>query len=150
MRPLYILLFLSMVVCSCVLFPQYRHSNFQYRQDGTNHVITLVVPKGYLSVETKNDSLGNQVELFHYPGGATLYASHLSDTTILIQAIDKSINIPKVLPNGGLIYKGMDSTKLFWREIRRKNFRFGYRSVNSLQEPLFDSATNFMSWQQLY
>jgi hypothetical protein len=150
MRYPLLVIMISLSISSCFLLPTFRKSRFQYRQDGVTHLVPIVIPKGYVSVETKNDSAGNELQIYHYPGGAILYASHLSDTMIQIQPIDKSVNMPRLHPNGGLVYKGQDSTRLFWKEIRRKNFRFGYRFVNSSQEGLFDSSTNFMSLQQLY
>jgi hypothetical protein len=45
---------------------------------------------------------------------------------------------------GGIFYKGIDSTnKLWWREAQPGLIRIGYYKVGNEEEVRFDSAVNF-------
>lgn len=147
MRYLFILLVCTSLT-SCFLFKKYEQTNFSYTSGNQSFNIPVVVPKGYMNF---GDSTGEQksFRVYHYPGGATLYIAHLDNAIKSFQPIEKENNIPHVHPLGGLVFKGAEKDLRFWREIQRKNFRFGYTNVTATNEHLFDSATNFMSLQKI-
>ena len=147
MRNLFLLLVCTSIT-SCFLFKKYEQTNFSYTAGNQSFNIPVVVPKGYMNYR---DSTGEQgtARIYRYPGGAILYIAHLNDTIKSFQSIEKENNIPHVHSLGGLVFKGADKDLRFWREIQRKNFRFGYRNVTATNEHLFDSATNFMSLQKI-
>lgn len=132
---------------SCFLFKDYRRSQFTYNNNGQAATIPLVVPKGFTRVE-KQDTAGITLQTFYYPGGATLYAAYLKDTTFEIQPFPMGLHQPQYHRLGGLVYKGQNENERYYREIRQGNLRFGYRLVHRDNEWLFDSATNFASLQK--
>ena len=142
-----LVLFLSIGFASCFLFKDYKRKELTYVQNGQSQTVSILVPKGYVKEEAK-DTAGIYLHSFQYPGGATLYAAYLNDTTYELQSFNKSLHQPLELLQGGLVYKGQDSTDLFYRELRQGNFRFGYRNVSSANEVFFDSATNYAAWQK--
>lgn len=104
------------------------------------------MPKGYAK-ENVQDTAGIRLHTFQYPGGSVLYAAYLTDTTYELQAFNKERHQPKPFGDG-LVYKGQDSTELFYREIRKGRLRFGYRAVPAVNETYFDSATNYAALQR--
>lgn len=140
----YLALFLLLAFCaSCSIFSALRKRQFTFIDGGEAQTLRIKVPKRYAKKETITDSSGNKSDSYHYGNGALLYVVHTTDTLTLFQPIDTVNNIPLPYPNGGWMYKGVDSTGLFWREVRTDSFRFGYRFVPYDQEILFDSAVNY-------
>ena len=134
---------------SCSLFDGLRKRSFVYKEDGTDHHLSVLVPKGYKKVNVTIDSAGNKIKRYTYSDGAFLYFFH-GDSTKEIQAIDTAMNIAKFYPGNTKYYKGQDSSNgLFWRESGYKNLRFGYKNINHDVEARFDSAVNYASWQQI-
>lgn len=140
---------LPILLASCFLFRDYKKASFAYSINGQPATMPLVVPKGYVK-ENRLDTAGITMQTFHYPGGAVLYAAYLADTTSEIFPFNKAVHQPLLHRLGGLVYKGQDSSLLFFREIRQGNMRFGYRGVASDSEGLFDSSTNHASLQKPY
>jgi hypothetical protein len=137
--------FLLMVFCSsCFLFSDLKKANFSFSENGTKHLVNVVVPKKYSKAETRFDSVGNQVHYFLYSGGAELYFAFLKDTTTELQTINYPDNIPKELYQT-IFYKGVDSTNRYWRETRFKSYKVGYRNVEEGDDGTFDSAINYFS-----
>ena len=128
---------------SCSLYSALRRKEFTYTAANEQQTLRLLVPKRYAKVENDTDSAGNPQRLYRYGNGAVLYIIQTTDTVTLFQPIDTTNHVPLQHPYGGIMYKGIDSMGLFWREIRTDSFRFGYRFVPSGVEPLFDSAVNF-------
>jgi len=144
MRNLGSLIF-TIIIISCSLFPELSRRDFTYDNKNNKQNIEILVPKGYAKTEKIIDSAGNQHQLFYY-GNAILYTGYYTDTTKSFQSIDTSFHIPLPHPRGGLIYKGIDSAHLYFREIRLYNgLRFGYKNVSQAQEGAFDSALNYSS-----
>jgi hypothetical protein len=141
-----LLCLLPILLASCFLFRDYKKKEFSYSRNGQAVVMPLVVPKGFVK-EERMDTAGITMHSFHYPGGATLYAAYLADTTFEIQPFNKAIHQPLIHRLGGVVYKGQDKGLRFFREIRQGNMRFGYRGVPSLNEGFFDSSTNHASLQ---
>jgi hypothetical protein len=139
--------FLSVCLCSCFLFKDYKKKEFSFTQNGQTRTLSLLVPKRYAKEEAK-DTGGIMLYSFQYPNGAVLYAAYLTDTNYQLQTFNASIHQPLELQQGGQVYKGQDENDNFYREIRQGNLRFGYRSVPEAKEVLFDSATNYASWQR--
>lgn len=141
--------FLLLLFClsACFLFKDYKKKEFSFIQNGQTRTLSLLVPKGYTKEEAK-DTGGIMLYSFQYPSGAVLYAAYLTDTTYQLQAFNPTVHQPLELPQGGRVYKGQDENENFYREIRQGNLRFGYRSVSEANEVLFDSATNYASWQR--
>jgi hypothetical protein len=138
-------LFFSIASASCALFPELSKRDFTYNNYNSKQSIDIAVPRGYSKSEKIVDSAGNQLQLFHY-GNSVLYNGFYRDTTISFQVIDTSFHIPLPHPRGGLIYKGIDSAHLYFKEIRLYNgLRFGYKNVSQAQEGAFDSALNYSS-----
>lgn len=115
----------------------------------TQRTLRISVPKRYEKTEILTDSAGNQQQWYRYGNGAFLYMIHTTDTLTQFQPIDTANNLPRPHLYGGLMYKGLDSSGRFWREIRTDSFRFGYRFVQPDQEILFDSAVNYAGKQRL-
>jgi hypothetical protein len=144
MRNLVSLIF-TITIISCSLFPELSRRDFTFNNNNSTQNINILVPRGYAKTEKVIDSAGNQLQLFHY-GNAILYSAFFKDTAMSFQNIDTSFHIPLPHPRGGLIYKGIDSAHLYFREIRLYNgLRFGYKNVSQAQEGAFDSALNYSS-----
>ena len=142
MRKLLVLLLIGFASCS--LFDGMKKKSFEY---GNAQFLPLLVPKGYKKAEIKTDSAGNKMQLFAYANGGTLYFA-FGDTTKIYQPVDTTMNIAKFYPGNVLFYKGQDSSnRLFWRESRYKNFRFGYRNISGEEESALDSSVNYAGWQ---
>src|SRR5215217_882287 len=138
------ILFFTVSLSSCFLFPKYRRTNFTYTEGGHSYFIPIVVPKGYVRERTEVDSSGNTILSYFYDSKASFYVAYLVDTATNLQPIIEEENIPRVaITTGAFIYKGMDADMLYWREIRKDNLRVGYRSVPRELESRFDSATNY-------
>lgn len=128
---------------SCTLLRGYKKREFIYTVNNQPQRAVLLVPKGYGKETIITDSAtGNKEQVYTYGGGMLLYFVQAVDTTKLYQFIDTTNHIPKLFPTGGLVYKGMDENGLYWREIRKDNFRAGYRGVSVALETKFDSALN--------
>ena len=105
----------------------------------------IKVPRGFKIRSVNVDSAGNKEQVYRYVNGAVYYAAFSLDTTRTYQPIDTSVNQPLPHRMGGLIYKGQDSSHLFWREIRMDSLSFGYRHVSRDNEIRFDEALNYSS-----
>jgi len=137
------LLLLCSVLSSCFLFPKYRRTSFTYNDNTNTYSIPVIIPKGFTKERTEVDSSGNTILTYSY-GPELFYMAYMSDTSSAIHAIDETINIPRFYePTGALVYKGMDSIHLYWREVRQNKLRSGYRNVSGEMEARFDSATNY-------
>ncbi|ANE50966.1 hypothetical protein [Flavisolibacter tropicus] len=133
------------VLPSCFLFKDYKRREFTYTRtgDSTSTTVATIVPKGYKRVKEIADSSGHQGLAYYYKDGAELYILY----TPLVdnyQPIDTLRHIPKPQLQGGVFYKGIDSTRRWWREAQPPSFRFGYRNVSSEKEVFFDSAVNYI------
>jgi len=135
--------FVLMLCASCSLFSGLRKRKFTYTVNGQPQTLRILVPKRYAKKQKPTDSASSQQQLYTYKNGALLYIIYTTDTLAQFQPIDTAEHIPKLHPYGGLLYKGLDSAGLFWREIRTDSFRFGYRYVPQEVEILFDSAVNY-------
>ncbi|HYH16934.1 MAG TPA: hypothetical protein VD794_16995 [Flavisolibacter sp.] len=111
--------------------------------DSTPSTVAIIVPKGFKREAKIADSLGNQGVVYHYLGGAEFYVLYapLEDSS---QTFDTSVHIPKPHLQGGIFYKGIDSTERWWREAQPPFFRVGYRNVDTESEVQFDSAVNYV------
>lgn len=140
----YLALFSVLALCvSCSVFSALRKKEFVFTDGNQPQALRILVPKRYAKRETITDSSGNKGDYYRYSNGAFLYIIQATDTLTLFQPIDTVNHIPLLHPYGGLLYKGLDSSGLFWREIRTDSFRFGYRFVPQEMEMLFDSAVNY-------
>jgi hypothetical protein len=145
-----VILSLCIILSSCFLFSKYRRTDFTYNKGLQSYAIPVVVPKGFVKERTEVDSLGNTILSYVYKNNALFYIAHLEDTTTQVQPIAESENQPRVNSiTGALVYKGLDSFNLYWREVRRNDLRFGYRFVPKEWEVRFDSATNYGIVQRL-
>lgn len=139
-------LFVSFVVIiSCSSIKGLRKKEFVYSDRAGDQKIHLLVPKGYRK-ELIRDTLGNKLQLYTYRNGAALYFIY-GDTTVNFQYINLQYNIPKEHPAGGWMFKGIDSTGLFWREVRQGMFRVGYKNIPGASEFKFDTVVNYAVWQ---
>lgn len=145
-----VILFLCIVLSSCFLFSKYRRTDFTYNEGPQSYTIPVVVPKGFVKERTEVDSSGNTILSYVYKNNALFYIAHLEDSTTQVQPIAEDKNQPRINEiTGALVYKGLDSTHLYWREVRRNDLRFGYRFVPKEWEMRFDSATNYGIVQRL-
>ncbi|HZF65454.1 MAG TPA: hypothetical protein VEZ55_13245 [Chitinophagaceae bacterium] len=135
--------FLFLLV-SCNSLRGLKKQDFSYA--GNKH-LSLLVPKKFKKQEFFSDSAGNQAKIYTYSDGAVLYFAY-GDSSKQYQYISRSMNIPKQHPGGGWMYKGQDSTQLFWREVNLPGFKFGYWNVSSGREIKFDTAVNHPVWQK--
>lgn len=150
----YISIFLIIILSSCFLFRKsFKKSDFNYTSGGQSFSMPLRLPAGYSNVSTTTDEAGNQQKYYYYPGGAFFYIAKLDTASIYKVQLDKdtyrfvdtTMNIPNFHPLGGLIYKGQDHRRLFWREIHVDKFRIGYHYADKEMAIYLDSATNFAS-----
>jgi hypothetical protein len=142
----WVLALLMIVFASCSLFDGMRKNSFNYK--GKEN-LPLSIPKRFAKQDLQTDSVGNRMQVFKYANGGELYF-YYGDTTKEYLSIDTLMNIAKYYPGEVLYYKGQDSaSKLFWRENRYGNFRFGYRGVGSDREGWFDSSLNYAAWKLL-
>lgn len=139
--------FLVAGLSSCFLFNEYRKREFTYTDNGRSTVVPITIPKGY-SKQERIDTVGIQMTTYYYPGGAMLYTAFLADTNTILQPIPDSLHQALEHKLGGKIYKGQDSTRLFYREIQLGRLRYGYRFVPWEREGDFDEATNLSSLQK--
>jgi hypothetical protein len=139
------IVFLSVFLSSCFLSKPYRKETFSFEQNGKAYSYPVVVPRGYSKKVLSVDEKGNNLLTYSYRNGAVFYLAHLTDTSADLQPVNEAENIARQSHHtGALIYKGMDENYLYWREVRQKDLRMGYRYVNDKEENRFDSATNFL------
>lgn len=137
---------LLVLLSSCGLLTPYRSQRFLYTPaGGQEKAIPIKVPRGFKIRSVTIDSLGNKEQVYRYANGAVYYAAYSTNATRTYQPIDTSNNQPLPHRLGGLIYKGQDSSHLFWREIRMDSLHFGYRYVSRDNEIKFDQALNLSS-----
>ncbi len=142
MKSSFVIVF-SMAISSCLL-SKYRRTDFTYNEGAQSYTIPIVVPKGFSKEKTEVDSSGNTILSYTYGNHALFYVAHVVDTSLQIQSLVRADNLPQVYrPTGAVVYKGVDSGHLFWREIRQNNLWVGYRFVPKDWENRFDSATNY-------
>ncbi|HEX2535046.1 MAG TPA: hypothetical protein VHK69_14980 [Chitinophagaceae bacterium] len=135
--------FLLLLCTSCSLFNGYRRHPYTSGPEGK--AVTLVLPKGWKRVEQQQNADGNRT-VYDYGGGTFIYLS--SRPFGASMHIDHRQHLPKTDSlRGGLIFKGMDSTGCFYRELRYPNLYIGYVGVNSDYEARFDSALNYAAIQ---
>lgn len=128
---------------SCFLFRDYKRRPFSYTDtSGNTTTVAAIVPKGFKRQEAINDSI-NQGVVYHYLSGAEFYILYTTRDSNYY-TFDTSLHIPQPHIQGGIFYKGIDSTERWWREAQPPSFRVGYRNVNSESEVLFDSAVNYL------
>ena len=131
---------------SCGIFSPYKNRQFTYTDSaGQQKTLGLKVPRGFKLKSETVDSAGNKEQVYRYVNGAVYYAAYSTDTTRTYQPINEALNQPLPHRLGGWIYKGQDSSHLFWREIRMNPLTFGYRHVTRDDEVKFDSALNYSS-----
>lgn len=144
MRIVFVLIAFA-ILPSCFLFKDYKRREFSYTRtgDSSSSTVAIIVPKGFKRTEKIMDSLGHQGVAYHYKDGAEFYIIYdpLGDS---YQVIDTLQHIPKPYLQGGVYYKGIDSTKRWWREAQPPFFRIGYMNVNDDKEVNFDSAVNYL------
>lgn len=146
LRTAFVIITLAIVIFpSCFLFKDYKRQAFSYTRtgDSTSSSVAIIVPKGFKSIEKIADTLGDQGVTYHYKDGAEFYVLY-APLGNSYQAFNKAEHIPQQHIQGGLFYKGIDSTKRWWREAQPPFFRIGYRNVNNENEVLFDSAVNYL------
>ena len=143
--PIVCLLFCS----SCFLLRDIKRDSFSYNANGQARTIPLFVPKGFSRERVEADSAGNTVKYYSYGNGTVFYAAYVTDTSKQYQYINYEKNLPLEHIRGGLIFKGLDSTNRYWREIRLRTYKFGYKNVSRSQEGDFDEALNKISLQDL-
>jgi hypothetical protein len=136
-----------LLICNgCYLFSGFKKRSFEYNANGTAYTFPLLVPAGYRDAKSVVDSAGNKEQVYFYPGGGFIYFVH-SKVPKEYQSINEERHIPVQLFNDGLMYKGMDSSGLYWREVQLADFRFGYRHIHPNLELRFDSAVNYASYK---
>lgn len=142
------LLFCLFLLSSCFLFKDLKQDRLTYNANGQVQTMHLKVPRGFHRHHNEVDSAGNTARRYYYSNGTVFYAAYLADTAKQYQSIDYSRNIPLQHIKGGWIFKGIDSTGRYWREIRVGACKFGYTGVLPSREGDFDEALNWMSLQQ--
>ncbi|HVG15013.1 MAG TPA: hypothetical protein VM935_08630, partial [Chitinophagaceae bacterium] len=130
-----------LVICaSCGLQRQFRKSEFS---PTTGPAIQILVPRKWEKVVTTPDSAGGLEKIFFYANGASFYVSNSLKPINPNETIDTSVHISLEHPSGGKMFKGVMPGLLYWREVQKNMYRFGYRNVPTGLEHTFDSAINF-------
>jgi hypothetical protein len=138
-------LFCLLVLSSCFLQKDLKRREFTYNANGQEQTMHLKVPRGFFHHKDEVDSAGNTARLYYYSNGTVFYAAYLTDTAKQYQLIDYSRNLPLQHIKGGWIFKGMDSTGRYWREIRVGACKLGSPGVSPSREGDFDEALNWVS-----
>jgi hypothetical protein len=150
MKKIAVIVFIAMSLSSCFLVSKFRKDRFTYTEGSQPRSIPIAVPRGYISEKREQDSAGNVIHRYSYPGKGVFYVAYMADTTVQIQPINAEENLPKVSTiTGAMVYKGMTGDDLFWREVRQNRIRFGYTGVPRLLEGRFDSATNYPVYRKV-
>lgn len=136
----YYLLALLATCVSCSLNRQFKKSAFK---PATDPGIQILVPRKWNRVVTTPDSAGGMEKIYFYANGATFYVSNSVKPINPNEIIDTSAHILLEHPLGGRMYKGVMPGLLYWREVQKNSYRFGYRNVPTELEHAFDSAVNF-------
>lgn len=135
------------MLASCSLYASLRKKEFTFNEGQS---LRIKVPKRYAAMKRFTDSAGYPHQEYQYSNGALFYLIYTTDTLRLFQPIDTANNIARAFAPGGVMYKGLDSSGRFWRELRTDSFRAGYRFVPSgTPEMLFDSAVNYAGARRL-
>ena len=125
---------------SCSLSNKFRTQ--EYNAGGDNK-FQILIPKGWNKMAALPDGASGTNQIYYYPDGASLYISGSGKPINPNEIIDTAQHIALQHANGGLVYKGVMPGFLYWREIQKDNFRFGYRNVRTELESRFDSALNY-------
>lgn len=142
----WILPLLLLFTASCALLKGYKKDEFYYTAaPQQNQCLPLLIPRGALKEEIKQEPDGSKVQTYHYGNGTVLYIAYNTDTTWQYQPIAPEENVPLLHPLGGIMYKGITKDLLYWREIRIDSLRMGYVNVPYDLEIRFDSALNYAS-----
>jgi hypothetical protein len=142
----WILPLLLLFTASCALLKGYKKDDFYYTTSPQqDQRLPLLIPRGALKEEIKQEPDGSKVQTYHYGNGTVLYIAYNTDTTWQYQLIAEEKNIPELHPLGGLMYKGITEDRRYWREIRIDSLRMGYVNVPYDLEIRFDSALNYAS-----
>lgn len=139
--------FFLVLLSSCFLLKDLKPERFTYNANGQLYSMPTRVPRGFDREKLERDSAGNTAKFYYYSNGTVFYTAYMADTSKQLQYIDYTANIPLPHKDGGWIYKGMDSSERYWREIRLANYKFGYINVPRSLEYNFDEALNFNSLQ---
>ncbi len=115
-------------------------SPFKFRTVQPADNLEVVVPRGFSRSEATKDPTGNPTWVYHYGSGMRFYVTRLE--TLTPEWIDTARHVPQLHGNGALSYKWMEPGPLYNREVRLKNYRFGYTKVPMRWEIRFDSAVN--------
>jgi len=125
---------------SCSFSNQFRTQEFSAAGADKFRVL---IPRGWNKTTVLPDGSGNTNQIYYYPDGAYLYISNSGKEINPNEMIDSAHHIALPHANGGVVYKGVMPGLLYWREIQKDNFRFGYRNVPTELENRFDSALNY-------
>jgi hypothetical protein len=107
----------------------------------TQEKISVTIPKGFLSQKQGTDTLGNTTWAFKYKGGAQFHFQVIRVTPD--EWVDTARHVPQIHPDGAVMYKWFEEvTEVYHRDVRLKNYRFGYMNVSWRREIRFDSAVN--------
>lgn len=137
------ILFLLAFTLACSPF---RRTTFTYVENGKTITQRVIVPRGYRKTNTFTDSSGNILQAYDYRNRAFYYIAYVRDTNTFAQPIRLWENMPRQYINSGAwMYKGMDASHLFWKEVHRDNLRAGYLYVEPRREYPFDSASTYLA-----
>ncbi len=133
------LLTLLLPLASCSMH-YYKKSEFTSKSGSS---IQILVPKKWSKLITTPDGAGGMEKVYFYPNGATFYVSNSLKPINPAEIIDSVQHIPLEHPSGARMFKGVMPGLLYWREVQKEAYRFGYKNVPTELEHRFDSAVNF-------
>ena len=136
----YLLALLAATTSCSTLHRPYRKSEFS---PVTGPSIQILVPRKWEKVVTTPDSAGGMERIYFYANGATFYVSNSLKPIHPNETIDTASHISLEHPSGGRMFKGVMPGLLYWREVQKNAYRFGYKNVPTILEQTFDSAVNF-------
>lgn len=139
----------SLLICFCVLAiacSPFRRTTFTYTDNGQTFTHPVIVPRGYRKVSNHTDSAGNTVQAYDYRNKASYYIAYVKDTNRFVQPLVLSENLPrKYINSEAWMYKGLDPSFLYWKEVHRQHLRAGYVNVGADKEAAFDSASTYVA-----
>ena len=134
-----IILFIAVIItCSCSLFNGLKKQEFSAANS-----FQILVPKGWAKVISTPDSTGRKELVYTYSNGASFYISNTGKPINSNEIIDTVQHIALSHVSGAVMYKGVMPGLLYWRELQKDQYRFGYRNVPTDLENRFDSALNY-------
>lgn len=128
------------VLIACSPYRGLRQQTFTYNGGSK----TVYVPKKYGNIKTLTADSSGVVsgQVYEYGNNRSLYFLQFSDTVSFYQWIDTAKHVPVLHPAGATMYKRIDSSGRYWREVKQGLLRYGYTNIEFDSQIKFDTCVN--------